>query len=717
MDQDHAPVLLAKSLFPLLWVVAAVVLVIVLVLVSAFPFTLAAAAVALAAEMPDMGPEQAKQEQQLGQIQQREQGQQSEQVRQPKPPERVEPERTEAEPQPRPERQSQPQSEQQSQPRPGQQSELQPEPQPEQQPRPGWRYITRAEYLDKVKGGFAGQLVGNIFGLPYEGQFTYTPGPAEITYYKEVPTRAFSDDDTFVELVALKNLEDNGIDATPAQLAAKWVEHIPRGGVACANFVALENFHRGIMPPASGQPENNIYYLYIDAQIESEIYGLIAPGMPATAQEYAERFARLTNASDGVLGAIYMATLYSLAFFENDPEQLVAQAMAALPPESRYARVIRAAYDGFKAKPEFKDWRTVRNAVVRQYYRAGWSPNTGWVQADVNGAMVTLALLYGGGDFERTVQVAVQAGLDNDCNAATAAGVVGTMLGYSRLPEKWVAPIGEVYWNRSLMGFPQYLRISDIAERIAAAGEQVVVAWGGRVEQDQRELLVIRAQTVPQAGYEPQVPEAEVVKHMARPWNPAWEVINPGFDMSPGLRTEYAGRSHVFVTHPKNQQVPAELRRTVTVWAVANDAAGAGAASLAGAAGAAGANDAAGAVGAVGAAASKPVRTVLRIGVTNYDRVADCDWVLKVYVNDGVTETLLDQRVIQRVNGQHQWYDLEYDLTPWAGKTVTVRLLNVANNWYYEAGYWSHAEIVELVGEVESAEAVDTRDGVYRTGE
>lgn len=610
MDQEYTLAFLAKLLIPLLGVVATVVL------VAVFPFTLAAGAAAAAAEVPDSRPEQAQQ---------------------------------------------------------AQQSLPSEQPQPEPQPRSGWRYITKADYLDKVKGGFVGQLVGNIFGIPYEGQFTYMPGPANITYYKEVPSIAFSDDDTFVELVALKNLEDNGIDATPEQLAAEWMAHIPRGGVACANFVALENFHRGIMPPESGRPENNIYYLYIDAQIESEIYGLIAPGMPATAQEYAARFARLTNASDGVLGAVYMATLYSLAFFESDPERLVAQAMAALPPESRYAQVIKAAYEGFKAKPEFKDWRTVRNAVVRQYYRAGWSPNTGWVQADVNGAMVTLALLYGGGDFEKTVQVALQAGLDNDCNTATAAGVVGTMLGYSRLPEKWVTPVGEVYWNRLLMGFPQYMRISDIAGRIAAVGEQVVVAWGGRVEQDQRELLVIKAQTVPQvAGYEPPVPEAEVVKHMAKPWNPAWEVVNPGFDMGPGLRTEYAGRSHVFVTHPKSTQVPVELQRTVTVRGSAD-----------------------------GGADGKPVRTVLRIGVTNYDQVADCDWVLKVYVNDGVTETLLDQRVIQRVNGQHQWYDLEYDLTLWAGKTVTVRLLNVANNWYYEAGYWSHADIVEIVEGVE----------------
>lgn len=510
------------------------------------------------------------------------------------------------------------------------------------------RRLSITEYRDKVKGGFAGQIIGNLFGIPWEGQFTTFSGPKTITFYKEVPSGAFSDDDTFVELVALHALEEHGIDATPRQLAAEWVDHIPRGAVACANFAALENFHRQIWPPDSGRPENNIYYLYIDAQIESDLYGLIAPGLPAAAQEYARRFGSLTNSSDGLLGAVYVATLYSLAFFERDPEKLVTQALAALPPESRYTQAIQAAVAAWKESPG--DWRGARQAIARRFYQPGWGPNSGWVLADINGAMVTLALLYGGGDFERTVQIAVQAGFDNDCNAATAGGIVGTIVGFSALPRRWVEPLGEAYYNRTLRGFPQFLSIDDVSERMAKIGLKVVARYGGAEEAGAGEL-VIPVEPLPVAPYEPPVPEEDVVRHMARPWNPLWEVYGLGFDMGPGLRTEYAGRPHVFVTHPKSTKIPAELRARVSI--------------------------------------PSQGRTVLEIGVTNYDQIADCDWVLKVFVDD----QLLDERVIRREQGRMKWYDLSYDLTPWAGREVTIRLLNEANGWYYEAGYWSHAEV------------------------
>ncbi|MBE3583900.1 MAG: ADP-ribosylglycohydrolase family protein [Limnochordaceae bacterium] len=270
--------------------------------------------------------------------------------------------------------------------------------------------------------------------------------------------------------------------------------------------------------------------------------------------------------------------------------------------------------------------------------------------ADINGAMVTLALLYGGGDFDRTVQIAVQAGFDNDCNAATAGGIVGTMVGFSALPRRWVEPLGGTYYNRTLRGFPQFLLIDDVSERMAEIGLKMVTKYGG-VEEAGAGELVIPVEPIPVAPYEPPVPEEVVVRHMARSWNPLWEVYGLGFDMGPGLRTEYAGRPNVFVTHPKSTEIPAELRAHVSI--------------------------------------PSQGQTVLEIGVTNYDQIADCDWVLKVFVDD----QLLDERVIRREQGQMKWYDLSYDLTPWAGREVTIRLLNEANGWYYEAGYWSHAEI------------------------
>ena len=52
----------------------------------------------------------------------------------------------------------------------------------------------------------------------------------------------------------------------------------------------------------------------------------------------------------------------------------------------------------------------------------------------VNGAMGAMAFLYGGGDFKRTVGIAIAAGFDCDNQAATLAGVVGVMHGARAIP-------------------------------------------------------------------------------------------------------------------------------------------------------------------------------------------------------------------------------------------------------------------------------------------
>ena len=48
-----------------------------------------------------------------------------------------------------------------------------------------------------------------------------------------------------------------------------------------------------------------------------------------------------------------------------------------------------------------------------------------------------LGLLYGEGDFERTIDISTRAGQDSDCNPASSGGIIATMLGYNQLPEKY----------------------------------------------------------------------------------------------------------------------------------------------------------------------------------------------------------------------------------------------------------------------------------------
>ena len=65
------------------------------------------------------------------------------------------------------------------------------------------------------------------------------------------------------------------------------------------------------------------------------------------------------------------------------------------------------------------------------------------------------------------------------------------------------------------------------------------------------------------------------------------------------------------------------------------------------------------------------------------------DWELVVKL-DG--RELL-RRVVGPSTTKGGWAEYVVDLTPWAGKTVKVELLNAASGWSYEYGYWGRVEV------------------------
>jgi hypothetical protein len=76
-----------------------------------------------------------------------------------------------------------------------------------------------------------------------------------------------------------------------------------------------------------------------------------------------------------------------------------------------------------------------------------------------NAGVCVLALLYGAGDFARTVEIATMCGWDTDCNAGNVGTIAGVFCGLPGIPARYRDPINDAI---ILSGLPGSLNILDI---------------------------------------------------------------------------------------------------------------------------------------------------------------------------------------------------------------------------------------------------------------
>ena len=135
--------------------------------------------------------------------------------------------------------------------------------------------IALDELRDKIAGAWLGQMVGNMYGLPFENKFIEKEGnEADFPYgYSKSLAKmeqydgAFSDDDTDVEYLYLMLMEKYGTEPTYAQMREGWMYHI-RDRVWLANRAALGLMHYGYTPPFTGSMESNPHWYQIDPQLQ-----------------------------------------------------------------------------------------------------------------------------------------------------------------------------------------------------------------------------------------------------------------------------------------------------------------------------------------------------------------------------------------------------------------------------------------------------------------
>jgi hypothetical protein len=272
------------------------------------------------------------------------------------------------------------------------------------------------------------------------------------------------------------------------------------------------------------------------------------------------------------------------------------------------------------------------------------------IDAKLNGAYIVLGMLYGGGDFEKTMEISTRCGQDADCNPSNAVGVIGTILGYKRIPAQYTD-----------YDFPQLIEACERVTRqvLAKNGGRVVTRNGQEVmefplqkPQPPKKLEQVTDFSLKELftwGDEYQIRRLQVA--VPGGWGGGWKVRALGPDMDPGVRTAM-GREDVLMLHPIDRARPATMERTVTV----------------------------------------PARGAkLRLTVAAHPDSPSSDWELRVFAGD----QLLHKRVIADPG---KWQDVEVDLSAYAGKQVLLRIENAAggkHDWQWEAGYFARAELVE----------------------
>lgn len=394
------------------------------------------------------------------------------------------------------------------------------------------RPATLRDLDTRIYGGWLGKAIGVAHGAPVEG-WTYEQIRAAYgdlvndpgRWYLTPMERLFgADDDTSMPALLLQAVADglrralrdtNGVgpgleprsvqDVLSARaLGEAWLNHIPedhgviwRGGYGVSTeHTALLHLRTGLDAPASGSAARNgpVVSQQIGGQIFSDVWGLLAPGDPHKAMAWADAAASISHDLDGRLGGQFIAALVSLAFLGGSIEEIVLEALSLLPADSHYATVMRDVHRVWRENPA--DWHQARAYIAAHY---GYDRYPGICHIIPNAAVVTMALLYGGGDFDRTVRIATAAGWDTDCNAGNAGAVVGVLVGPHGIAAPWREPLRDLVVGSSVLGARNLWSIPALT-RLTAALARALDDEAGHRESSARE----RSAAQPDAGSRPQ---------------------------------------------------------------------------------------------------------------------------------------------------------------------------------------------------------------------
>ena len=398
--------------------------------------------------------------------------------------------------------------------------------------------IDRQDYLNKLEGFWLGQSIANWTGLITEmdkignvgeiktGNF-YTrenwnknDEPNIWSPNSEYETIDFvlrnkneiwgSDDDTDIEYMYQELMfQGNETVLSPEDIRNGWLKHIKieeENFLWVSNQKAFDLMNQGFLPPETSNPEFNEHFDMIDAQLTTEIFGLLSPINYKYALKMSNLPVRTTSRGDAALISEFYIIIHSLASTINqsnpiDKELIKISDLASdVLDKNSYSFKM---YDYVKKKFESGiKWEQTRDSIYNRYQvnqMDGYDITSrelycnGCFASGINFASSLVSYFYGKGDFKETIKIASLSGWDSDNPASTWGGLLGFIHGKTKIENIFNEPLSNKYnIHRTRQNFKNngLDNFKNMSKKGLSIIDNVVLKTGGFIDLDENSWYI-----------------------------------------------------------------------------------------------------------------------------------------------------------------------------------------------------------------------------------